>query len=121
MKGLSNQVMDSIKLFFRSSLSFVRPSDIDVGYTLTIPECGLRRFLSDSMAYRTVRMECGQLSYPTMGLLVQSLLEIDDFARDFVFAQNKFQMHNFLMVPFLMLDCTYHDHEHTTNCLLQNS
>ena len=114
-EDLCNQAMDRIKSFFKESGRLVEPDDVYWGYNLTSQGCGLRRFLSDSMAYRFLKPECGALPEPMLEDFVQSVVEIEDLARDFMVAQNTYRLRNFGM-PCQEKSCYYHEHRQTPPC-----
>ncbi len=115
MEDLGNQAMDVIKLSVEVSRRLVEPDAVYWGYRLTLPGCGLRRFLSDLMAYRLLKPECGALLESVLEEFVQSVVEIEDFARDFMFAQNKYRVQSYGTTCHEP-NCFYHEHRQTAPC-----
>jgi hypothetical protein len=115
MEELGNQVMDNIKDFFRLSFAEVRPVDVVRGDSAISPKCGLRRFLSDLMAYRLLNSGSVALLEPEIEGFVQAVTKVEDVASDFMFAQIRYRQ-GYNERPYNRGGCYYHDHNQTVSC-----
>lgn len=116
IENLGNHAIDLIKSSFDQSRPMVEPDAVCLAYRITSPGCGLRRFLSGSMAYRFLRRQCDRMAEPVMEDFVQSVVEIEDLARDFIFALNRHRGPGRYWTPCHVKNCFYHDHRQTAPC-----
>lgn len=86
MESLCNQVMDKIKLFQKNARRLTGPSEVRLGYLITSPGCGLRRSLSDNMAYTFMGGGHGPVPRGTLELCAQAIDQVEDLTRDFLYS-----------------------------------
>jgi BTB/POZ domain len=112
MEALANQTMDVIKLYHKSCR--ILPSPDNVLYACQATSCGsgLRHFLIDCTAYHLRRADYGPMSRETLEMYAQLLVEVEDFARDFVLVHEKYRMGN-QVLPMDEPNCNYHSHAQT--------
>jgi BTB/POZ domain len=115
MENLANEVVDMILVFFRGLGRLVRPNQLELGYSVSSPGSGLRRYLSDSIVDVMLRRDLGPLSEQGLKDFARCLVEVEDLASDFVFALKKLRSQNQL-VQLGTTPCCYHDHKQTLLC-----